>query len=91
MIEGPKGKAIPAQKVTQLYVMGDDGKLQTVRIAINPRGYEVGGPFYVSHFQTCPYASSFSRKKGSGDASAQGDQRQDPASQRDRDDRGGTS
>lgn len=71
MIEGPSGRAIPAQKVTQLYVL-EDGKLSPVRIVINVRGYEVGAPFYISHFQTCPAAASFTRR--SNGASEEGSQ-----------------
>jgi hypothetical protein len=57
MLEGPNGKMIPAQKIRTVYVLQEStGKLETTR----PLG---GGSTYVSHFETCPKASSFTKGK----------------------------
>jgi hypothetical protein len=61
MILGPNGKYIPAQKVTQLYVlqselpMGDGNEPKLVQHQL--------GEFYVNHYQTCPQAERFSKRQ----------------------------
>jgi hypothetical protein len=60
MIVGPNGKAIPAQKIRTVYALvEEDGKRRLSKIEFegDPR------PTYVSHYETCPYASEFSKRK----------------------------
>lgn len=59
-IVGPNGKPIPAQKVRTVYVARTDlvgerelEKLESV----------AGSEVYVSHFETCPNANDFSRRR----------------------------
>lgn len=54
-IEGPNGKAIPAQRIKVVYVRSA-GKLAKVAVE---------GDVFVNHFETCPSASSFSRGRSS--------------------------
>ena len=59
-LEGPNGRTIPAQKIRVVYYLTDEGKLAKEE---HP---EDGLPLpdrYVSHFETCPYASEFSKRK----------------------------
>ena len=55
-IEGPSGRDIPAQKIRTVYFLVR-GRLEK---------YESQGrvPIYVSHFETCPQANLFSKKRG---------------------------
>jgi hypothetical protein len=61
-IEGPNGRAIPVQKVTQLYVLDRAEKLVKANV-VTPLGAYDPGPFYISHFQTCPAAETFTRNR----------------------------
>ena len=60
---GPRGKAIPVQKVTKVYVvlrkaLLDGSEEKTLRpIDLSAHG----GEFWISHFQTCPDAERYSR------------------------------
>lgn len=55
----PNGKPMPVQRVRNVYVMGPEGRLQSVREPPPP-----AAPLrFVSHFETCPKASSFSRTR----------------------------
>ena len=61
-VEGPNGKPIPVTKVRNVYYVGDDGRLATVDW--DPLGEGLPTPdHFISHFETCPRASSFTRKK----------------------------
>lgn len=61
MILGPNGKYIPVQKVTQTYV------LQMDLSGIEPRlRRHHEGEVWISHFQTCPDAASFSKRQKKG-------------------------
>jgi hypothetical protein len=53
LIEGPNGKAIPAQSVRHVYYRVG-GKLAKL---------ELTGDLYVSHFETCPDAARFQRAR----------------------------
>jgi hypothetical protein len=56
LVRGPKGKFIPVQKVTQLY--------KAQRTADGFELVKTGqGLYYISHFQTCPYAHEFSQRQ----------------------------
>ena len=55
MRDGPNGKVIPLQRVRTVYVANDDGSVTKASVA--------GDAIYVSHFETCPKASSFSKPK----------------------------
>lgn len=56
---GPNGKPIPLQRVRSVYALQADGSLLKVCDEQAARGE----PVYVSHFETCPKASSFSKPK----------------------------
>jgi hypothetical protein len=58
-IEGPNGKAIPAQKIRRIYTL-HEGKLDPLGLHV-PLG-RLDSTFYVSHFETCPQAGQHSRK-----------------------------
>jgi hypothetical protein len=49
------GKRIPAQAIRTVYELGTDGKLHKLDKPQIQR--------YVSHFETCPKAGEFRRKK----------------------------
>ena len=54
--QSPNGKPMPVQRVRNVYIMGAEGKLEVaLRSEARP------GTMFVSHFETCPRASSFSR------------------------------
>lgn len=53
-LPGPAGKAIPAQKARSVYRRAESGALEKLELE--------GGPFWISHFETCPGASQFSRR-----------------------------
>jgi len=60
-IIGPKDRPIPAHRVKSVYrsvARGGGGlvleKVQMSELFLTP------APFYVNHFETCPYASEFS-------------------------------
>lgn len=59
---GPKGNTIPLQRVRTVYVLGEDmlGAPDLQRSTITD-GSE---PVFVSHFETCPNADQFTKKKG---------------------------
>ena len=61
-VEGPNGRQIPLQKVRNVYVVHGD-KAQ----AMEPDMAEGSGKpqRFVSHFETCPNASAFSRGRSS--------------------------
>jgi len=53
---GLNGKAIPVQQIRNVYKWdGQLGKLIPIDLG--------AGPSLISHFETCPHAGSFSRKK----------------------------
>ena len=56
-IEGPNGKAIPAQRVKTIYVTreGVAGKTFLEKVA-----QPVQGPYYINHFETCSHPNRFS-------------------------------
>ncbi len=54
-ITGPKGKPIPAQKVRTVYYLTSKADLAKVTTLLPE------APMYVSHFETCPKASEFSK------------------------------
>jgi hypothetical protein len=64
MILGPNGKYIPAQKVTQLYVLQDalplEGQNEPTLVK------HLQGDFFVNHYQTCPQAQRFSKRQKKG-------------------------
>lgn len=68
-VKGPNGKSMPVQKVTMVFVephepaRGMEEQLATVELVVEPWGKARGGPFYVSHFQTCPDAAKASKKE----------------------------
>jgi hypothetical protein len=55
MIEGPNGKQIPAQQIRTVYALFDDGRLGKAAAT------EGSARLFVSHFETCPKASTFSK------------------------------
>lgn len=57
-IEGENGNMIPAQKIRSVYGL-TDGKLGKLTDIADMWGFET---VYVSHFETCPSASEFSKK-----------------------------
>lgn len=57
--EGPNGNAIPLQRVRRVYSVAD-GKAFPLALE-----NEAEVKTYVSHFETCPAASSFSRGRKS--------------------------
>ncbi len=63
MIKGPAGNYIPVQKVSLVYQIppGLPGIDQADPILEVARE----GEFYISHFQTCPQASSHSKSSSS--------------------------
>lgn len=64
MIEGPNGKHIPAQRIRTVYQRIDldhSSHLRKADIA-QAQGDPYPPVLYVSHFETCPHADSFSRK-----------------------------
>jgi hypothetical protein len=62
LIEGPNGKAIPAQRVRVIYIRNPDEptlrKLDKEDGALCDNG---SVEIYVSHFETCPNANDFSK------------------------------
>lgn len=55
-IEGENGRAIPVQEVRRLYAVNENGRLEVANVV-------EGGPYFVSHFETCPDAGQFSKGK----------------------------
>ena len=53
---GPNGKILPLQRVRSVYVLDQGGQVDNANAA--HAGAEA---IYVSHFETCPNASDFSR------------------------------
>ena len=53
--ESESGAKIPAQRVKTLYVLRK-GKLVAIPL---------DGPWFINHYETCPDAESFSKKKDS--------------------------
>ena len=56
-IKGPSGNIIPMQQVRTVYFV-DDNKVRSA----TAKGFSTDA-MYVSHFETCPNASSFSKGK----------------------------
>ena len=52
---GPNGKTLPLQRVRSVYVCNPDGTVKKAEV--------VGDAIFVSHFETCFKASSFSKPK----------------------------
>lgn len=61
-ITGPKGRLVPVQRVKQVYNLveneGEEPKLIGIGAWLQ-ESYPRGG-MWVSHFETCPYATEFS-------------------------------
>jgi len=51
---GPGGKPIPLRKIRRVYALSGDGHAEVVL---------AGSDSYISHFEDCPAASTFSKKK----------------------------
>lgn len=64
-IVGPNGVHIPLQKIRTVYYVTDEGEEEAqahkLDLRDDPNGV-YGERYWVSHFETCPNASSFSRK-----------------------------
>lgn len=64
-IDGPNGRPIPAQKIRTVYrrvTANTEARLLKVEIFDTPTNEPVGD-LWISHFETCPDASRFSRKR----------------------------
>lgn len=60
IVDGHDGQRLALQLVRKLYAISDeDGKGRPIQMMPPP-----AKELYVSHFDTCPKASSFSRRKG---------------------------
>ena len=66
MIEGPNGKAIPAQRVRVVYDRVKTESGETL-VKLDFGGAEMA--LYVSHFETCPNAKDFSKGRHRADRS----------------------
>ena len=58
--EGPNGKPIPLQRIRTVYYLDDQGVAHKVDFDAIGEGLPVPD-HYVSHFETCPKAATFSR------------------------------
>lgn len=56
---GPSGRAIPFQRVRSVYLLTDTLLGQELRTSDEPRHAK---STLINHFETCPYATDFSRK-----------------------------
>lgn len=63
-VAGPTGRTIPLQRIRNIYVIS--GAEAAVRVEPMGGAAEDAGAFWVSHFETCPRASRFSRGKRRG-------------------------
>lgn len=54
------GKSLPLQKVKNVYVVEDGGARA---LSSTPGPMEMPTQYYVSHFETCPKASGFTRRR----------------------------
>lgn len=52
-LEGPNGRAIPVQRVRQVYLESAEKRGPAV-IPVSARFPGAVGPYFVSHFETCP-------------------------------------
>lgn len=60
-LKGQNGRLVPVQKIRTVYAfMPISGSSERILSAI-PKADDV--TYYVSHFETCPKASEFSRSK----------------------------
>lgn len=57
VLMGPNGNPIPLQRIRTVYVVRND---RVEKLDTKP---ELDAPMYVSHFETCPNANEFSRRR----------------------------
>lgn len=63
-ITSPNGSDMPAQKVRSVYESHDHGDAKHLqKVVMKPRDDGQKREFYVSHFEICPNASSFTRRR----------------------------
>lgn len=58
--EGPNGKPLPLQRIRSFYALDDQAHGGSIRKLAFAPSVSAG---FVSHFETCPSASQFSRKE----------------------------
>lgn len=62
-ITGPSGKTIPAQRVRSVYFLKSKGRDDAIVTHLERAEGFSDERLYISHFETCPDASRFSRKR----------------------------